>query len=228
MIVSPSKKFIFVQVPRTGGTSMQKFLHERIPRLIDTTPPSNMPISRIKEVYNKPINNFFKFAFVRNPWDWVVSLYMFHKYIIGKNWAKKYAKSDIIEFNNFVTYLHNRKEKHAAPLSRMDLSIYYCINGKSAMDFVGRFENLHKDFSYICKRLGIVYAAKMFPDTNKVTRSHYSTYYNDRSKQLVEKYFKHTINTYGYKFLKKDEVIDAPRAVQPYYKVRIPNIKKRN
>ena len=72
-------KFIFIHIPKTAGMSIQKWIHSaRLPNV----QPNGWNGQNIwnqhhtAEFYKKQLgeqyNSFYKFAFVRNPWDRVI------------------------------------------------------------------------------------------------------------------------------------------------------------
>ena len=90
MIISRKHKFIFVHIPKVGGTSIKKCLLpfydrkkelEKIPkglRSSNVIARKHAYASVLLQALGKNIwRSYFKFAFVRNPWDWVVSIYHF-------------------------------------------------------------------------------------------------------------------------------------------------------
>ena len=83
MIINSDKKYVFVCVPKTATTSLHKFLV-----IADKLPVRNQLIfnrewtgkkwhwpmsSIINEYQNLDFNEYYKFAFHRNPWDRLVS-----------------------------------------------------------------------------------------------------------------------------------------------------------
>ena len=54
-------------------------------------------------------------------------------------------------------------------------------NGEVIIDFVGRYENINKDFSYICRKLNIPEIE--LPITNKFDHQNYINYY---TKEMVD------------------------------------------
>jgi chondroitin 4-sulfotransferase 11 len=69
--------------------------------------------------------------------------------------------------------------------------------GSSAIDFVGRFENLADSVQTINKRLGINIA---LPHENRSEHRDYRSYYNDETRRHVAVLFAKDIETWGYKF----------------------------
>ncbi len=97
MIISHSLKYVFTHSPKTGGTSISNFLKQPIykPDIYVLTPlkdgeelRTHAPTRHIikylkKEGYNP--EEYFKFVFVRNPWDRMVSHYEYYLQHMSKS-----------------------------------------------------------------------------------------------------------------------------------------------
>jgi hypothetical protein len=87
---------------------------------------------------------YFKFSFVRNPWSRVVSIY---KYLWQLN------RHDL-DFKPFVFScledLLSSGDLHVLPQTD-----YVYSQGRLAVDFIGKFEQLQEDFNRICQSIGI-------------------------------------------------------------------------
>jgi len=145
---------------------------------------------RAKKIKNKISQdlweNYFKFCFERNPFDKVVSKYF---------WVKGKGNFEG-SFNQFCLDLESGK-KNFPPTYEM-----YAIDGRIVVDFIGRFENLEEDFSKIIKKLHLPHSGKLSQEKNQFRRdkSHYSKFYNDKSKKIIENHFKREIKFFNYKF----------------------------
>jgi hypothetical protein len=133
-------------------------------------------------------DEYFKFAFDRNPWDKVVSLY-FWRY---RNQLDD-AGNPPISFAEFVS----------AGKRSLDLDGFeqYGIKGEVAVDFLGRYEQLGDDSGAALARVGIDYDGWL-PVTKGETRSlrDYREFYTDRERELVAQYFAREIQLFGYAF----------------------------
>jgi len=102
--------------------------------------------------------NCFKFAFVRNPYDWVVSYYTFIKTDQRHHRHKTVSNMSFIEFQRW-----QQSRGRAAMRWHFDADRYANI----LVDFIARFENLENDLQTVFGRPGIV-GAKL-PHKNKNT-----------------------------------------------------------
>jgi hypothetical protein len=72
-MISHEHKFIFVHVPKTGGTSIES--------LLDLSGAKHNTARQYRNFFPDVWKRYFSFAFVRNPWDRVLSFYMFRKQV---------------------------------------------------------------------------------------------------------------------------------------------------
>jgi len=133
-------------------------------------------------------DDYFKFAFVRNPWDWQVSLY---HYILET--PHQFQHDLIKSFKDFDVYIRWRVEHDA----RLQKDFITDDEGGSIVDFVGRFENINDDFSKICKMLSITTA---LPHIKRSNHRDYRSYYSDESANLISQAFREDIDYFGYTF----------------------------
>jgi hypothetical protein len=135
-------------------------------------------------------DRFFKFGFVRNPWDWQVSQYFFirqreshpeHQLVMGMSDFKAYLEWKVDGF------------------SRNDLqkTLLTDAGGELLVDFVGKFESLDQDFDRVCERLGL---SVDLPRRNASNHRDYREYYDAGSAELVGRVFRDDIQMFGYEF----------------------------
>lgn len=139
-------------------------------------------------------NSYFKFSFVRNPYDRLLSLYsMFTQ--------EKIYSSHIFNsiYASFEDYLEDIIQGHAwVDSDRFVKSI--CDNeGKNLMDFTGKFETLQEDFDFVCLKMGL--GKIELPVTNKTKHRPFKSYFNEHSAKCIYDYFKTDFEEFGYKIL---------------------------
>lgn len=135
-------------------------------------------------------DRFYKFGFVRNPWDWQVSQYSFIRQ------TPNHPEHDVvIGMSGFRDFLEWKTED----FSRNDLqkTLLTDENGELLVDFVGRFENLHEDFSRVADRLGL---SVELPRRNVSRHRDYREYYDAETAELVGRVFREDIEMFGYSF----------------------------
>ncbi|MCA9049828.1 MAG: sulfotransferase family 2 domain-containing protein [Planctomycetaceae bacterium] len=217
MLVSYERNFLFVHIPKTAGTSIRNSLSAyavcpesfwenrlltRFGIHVNTVGPWHRKWFRPHcsaddirrhlpaDVYNR----LFKFAFVRNPWDLLVSLYNFIPSRPTHRHRKRVAD---MSFADFVDEWTRRPEILQAPRIRDR-------QGRLIVDFVGCFENVSLDFKVICSRIGITVT---LPCHNRSRHDDYRSSYTEPLKQLVAERLAEDIEFLGYTF---DGVTDSP------------------
>lgn len=179
--------YIFVHINKTGGTSIEKALN--LPLQHKTA------LDKKKYIGPEKWDKKFSFAFVRNPWDKVVSHYT---YRLNTNQTK--IKEEAVDFHNWVklAYLEKNKKYYDKPKMFMPQMDWISDeSGKVLVNFVGRFENFESDFNEICSNLNITAS---LPHLKKSSRTHYKDYYNPETIEIVRELFKKDIDYFNYRF----------------------------
>lgn len=198
MPLSRRLRAIFIHVPKTGGSSIEKAL--------DLYPPDDPGGHKLNTSYlfgscdrghlqHTPYaellvqglipdecRDYFKFAFVRNPWDRVVSEFFY---------AQSYQRHADIDFAAFVrdvVPVRSQHDQHYLPQVR------FC----DGLDFVGRFERLQQDFDIVCDRLSIPH--KTLPHVRKREHLYYPDYYTTETREIISHVYQQDIETFGYTF----------------------------
>ena len=194
-MISHKHKFIFIHIPKAGGTSIENFLlsyhgiklnwQDKYPlkklsgknrkQFVMGSGVQHKSISEFAEKFQK---KYFCFTFVRNPWDWFVSEYQYS--------IKLGLESG--SFNQFIEMPH---------VERFHLKPQYTFINEN-INFIGRFENLQEDFDIVCDKIGI--PKQQLPHINKSEHKHYTEYYDDETRQIVAEKYAKDIEYFGYKF----------------------------
>jgi len=199
-VVSIEQKCIFVHVPKTGGQSVeQAFLNQnglswdaRAALLLKKNTNINKGPKRLAHLLASEyvelgyvsqhfFDTSFKFSFVRNPWDRMVSSY-------------HYQKHNCRSFKEYVQQIDV-----TARMLRPQSDFLVDASGKLLIDFLGRFEHLEADFQAICSKLGLEQAS--LPKRNMTARrSAYHSYYDAESRSIVAELYKEDTERFDYRF----------------------------
>ncbi|MGH7970661.1 MAG: sulfotransferase family protein [Limisphaerales bacterium] len=150
-----------------------------------------LPERTRQRIASNIFNTYFKFGFVRNPWDRVVSLYERRE---GLQLREK------MSFTEFAHWIQLSSSTCIHPLPhRNQLDWFVDPHGNVCADFIGRFENLAKDWAIIGARLGIRLPLPHANCNPRRTR-HYTEYYTPTTRQIIADRFRVDIEFFGYEF----------------------------
>ncbi|MGH8531666.1 MAG: sulfotransferase family 2 domain-containing protein [Gammaproteobacteria bacterium] len=188
---------IFVHIPKCAGISISK-------SLFDSLAGGHKKIGTYTLIFNKrEFETYFKFTFIRNPWDRVASAFHFLKQGGMNNsdwlWSEKNL-SEYLNFDHFVKCWLNRKniqkKIHFVPQ-------YKFVCGTEShfpkVDFIGFYENIEEDFFYVKNRLGIN-ANLIEANKNQDRKRNYREYYTRATREIVENVYREDIEIFGYDF----------------------------
>ncbi len=134
-------------------------------------------------------DSYFKFAVERNPWERQVSLY-FHREFKRGNPSPDFDRD---MRNPLYRLAHHTRLKNWQ---------VYTIDDRVVADQVLRYETLSEQLPPLLERLGITSDIRL-PRRNTSydgRRAHYSTYYSDRTRDLVHRWYAREIREFGYEF----------------------------
>ena len=190
-MINHDKKIIFVHIPKTGGTSIES--------LFCASPLYGKEKHLMTHEYDtKHLKLYFKFSFVRNPWDRSLSYYFFR---LKKNY-EMFGHGD--SFLNWIKFLGNCRDNDYKNnffqfyLSIQNQSEFIFRNDYLMVDYVGKFENLQQDFNAICDKAKM--SRRRLPHKNKSNHKHYTEYYDDETRQIVAEKYAKDIEYFGYEF----------------------------
>ena len=212
---------LFIHIPKTGGTSIE--------RLFDMVPvKSKIPCKeslygsitiddKLYELqhltYSEAdkmidIDGAYSFAFVRNPFDRIVSEY---------EWLGKKYFSQFEDYCRFICLREGRPDIKCPGDESYDTDEYFhwffnythytpqykfvYHNNKIAVDFLGRFENFQNDLKHVLDITNTEYdPAALSKKHNTTKHDHYSTYYTDKLIEMVSVLYKKDLDMFDYSF----------------------------
>jgi len=205
MLISSQKKFIFIHIYKTGGTSVRRVLEQyddrfnlfhRIKSYFTPNPVlSSKTINKhirteqiVAKLGQENFRQYYSFAFVRNPWDWQLSLY-FQILNDANNQHHEWVKK-LKTYENYIDW-----RVHEA--CRLQSDFVY-INNELMVNFVGKYESLHTDFQQIANTINIKKIT--LPHLNKRKKGNYRSYYNETTRQMIAEAYQKDIERFGYEF----------------------------
>ena len=157
----------------------------------------------------------FKFAFVRNPWDRLVSCYSekvmdaketelgeppFRK-VPSEKGSRLYKGMPFAEFVETVYEIPD-VEANMHFISQHKVVCSPEGDGQVMADFVGRFENLAGDFAVVAEKIGGARELRLphkLRSTSRKSRP-YTEFYDDRLRDLVYERYREDIEIFNYSF----------------------------
>jgi hypothetical protein len=219
MLISHSRRFIYLKTKKTGGTSVEiYFERECVPPQTYKGPAhlsdeqvseygivgyrgnnpkglawyNHMPARRVRDQIGKDIwENYFKFCVIRNPFDKVVSWWWF--------WLGLHSQAmALLPFAQireaFVTTIRN-----GAPFP-VDRDIYE-IDGQFCVDRFVRYEHLNEELADVSRHLGISFNPAdvgRYKSEFRKRPERFSEYYDQATAQIVAAAFDKELKYFSY------------------------------
>ncbi|MFZ1622445.1 sulfotransferase family 2 domain-containing protein, partial [Dokdonella sp.] len=133
--------------------------------------------------------SYFKFAFVRNPFDRFISYCAFMSRNNGQFEANPQA---------FMRFIIRDRPPLQHILFRPQHEMLCDADGRLAMDQLGRVETMQADYDAICARIGIPSLA--LEQVNASRHRHYGEYYDDELRERVAAMYARDLELLGYRF----------------------------
>lgn len=196
-MINHELKCIFIHIPRCGGSSIEVGLDGKDWWHSPLRQEKHITAKRAKVLYGEWWNDYFKFSMVRNPWDLEVSWYEHKKqHYDNISFTQYITDPEFVKVTKQSYKTRDRKWRKIIP-DVGDCVSYLTVGADIVMDYVGRFENYETDYAAICSILGVV---KPLPHVGRSQRSHYKTYYQDETRNIVESRYTQDITSFNYSF----------------------------
>lgn len=214
MLISDSHKFIFIHNHKVAGSSVARSLSKYtdvnykikkwhgilkslnlVPNHYPSPYPWHITAKELKEKMgdNARFKSYFKFGFVRDPWDLQVSLYTFMLKLEKHNQHR--LVKNMRNFDEYIDWRINKDLKLQ--------KIFFYDSDTMIVDFVGKFENLSSDYNYICDKINVT---AQLPHINKSRMDRDLGLYTQKSIDAVYEAFYPDVVAFGYKKPKLHEL----------------------
>ncbi|MFK7793546.1 MAG: sulfotransferase family 2 domain-containing protein [Devosiaceae bacterium] len=212
MLVNWQQNYVFVHVPKTGGTSITQLLKHDCVRpplplraigyAFDhaghTLPATLFPIvgypyharaSDLRAAWGERDAQLCSVAFVRNPWDLGVPEYHF----IASKWDHPH-RATVRQLGSFETYVHWKRDtgNHTNQVAWL-----HDDKGNQIVSKIGRFERYQKDAEEILQRLK---CRRNLPHANATRHANYIDHYTSKTRAMVGQMYANDIAKFDYVF----------------------------
>jgi hypothetical protein len=206
VIISPNHKYVFVAVPKTGTHAVRQALRPHMGagdmEQVGLFVKRQFPIADLAKLGHGHISleelrkfmdpakfaEYFKFAFVRNPFDRFVS----------------YCSFVTREGNAFKTDPKRVMRRMLAEPPSEHVLFWpqntFLVDGAGNLltDYVGRVETMQQSFEFIASKIGI--PPVQLEKVNATERSAYRDYYDQELIDGVAKLYADDLRLFGYDF----------------------------
>jgi Sulfotransferase family len=191
-VISRDKKFIFIHIPKTAGTSISDIITDPSCELLPNQHDKGLVLNHLtlkrmvehRYVTAEEVENFFVFAFVRNPWDRALS---------DLQYLESAEPFKGRSFEERLKIYCELPEYHAHILPQVDFFDGYWDH----VNFIGRFENIEADFKLISEKLDI---KKPLPHLNKSSPHAYRKLLTTQQAEAIASKYEKDIKMFGYEY----------------------------
>jgi hypothetical protein len=214
MILSLGRKYVFVHIPKTGGTSLALALEARAMKddiMLGDTPKARKRRHRVNGIRTKGrlwkhstlsdidglvpdavMDGLFAFTLVRNPWDRAVSYY--HWLLTQKFDHPAVRLAQSLDFADFITdplMIRSLQRTPAASYMRR-------ANGRQQCDAFIRVEHFEQDSASLVVHLGFAIDLQVVNASDRT--ADYRGYYSDKTARILGDCCAADIAAFGYSF----------------------------
>lgn len=188
MHIPKNRKIAFIHIHRTGGTTISYML-DKFKYPSNLIVKGHCQLHSIKNVFPEYNDQFFSFSMIRNPWDRLLSWYLFFK-----NNAQ--LKSD---FLTFLTELENCPTDTYGGFLINQQDYLKPAEGAKPVDVICRYENYMTDLKNVFEQLEMPFLD--VPTLNhNINKVEYQKYYSDLARKKVSQLCEKDIDEFKYSF----------------------------
>jgi len=206
MIISAQHRFVFVAIPKTGTHAVRQALREHMgPQDMEQVGlfvNRRMPIPDLAKLghghlslqqvrpYFRPedFDGFFKFAFVRNPFDRFISYCAFM--------TREHGQFEQDPQGVMRHFIDNPQWQHV--LFQPQHTFVTGADGQLLTDYLGRVEEMQQSYDEVARRISI--PSRPLERVNASSRRDYRDYYDQSLTDGVAKLYARDLEYFGYEF----------------------------
>lgn len=192
-----ARRALFVHIPKCAGITVNKTLY-------GCRGGAHMSTELYKHyLTRREFETFFKFTFVRNPWDRVVSAYHFLREGGLNDRDRGDAERSVLAFATFDEFVREfiGQNRLMETVHFRPQYLFLCKNDRAApdVDFIGRFERFEEDFATVCARLGVS-CTPAHANSGRSRPISWRNVYTDETAEIVSLAYARDITLFDYAF----------------------------
>ena len=205
MIISDKNKFIYFSNGKVASTSINNLLlplqDSRLKGLAveHLFGYSHVPPSLLRTFYREnEWEDYFKFTFVRNPFDWIISCYLYKYRLMYGHWLRKSIENPLFLFHLIKRYKIIKQNSKKTKFTLEDIKdikkrlitsrvLYFektlyqsnythDLDGNILVNYIGKYESLLNDIEYIKKCINCEIGNLPYLNRNRKNKSYELTY----------------------------------------------------
>jgi len=213
-IALPDYQAVYIDIAKVASSSIKSYLSAALGIAETSDNPHETDFPR--PLNSEPTGHrlypgFYTFAFVRNPWDRLVSCYRdkiagevqgytaFADNGVANCLARFDAFSADMSFIDFAHAVASIPDQQADEHFRSQADYLTNARGSLAVDFVGRYETLNADFARIVKQLGLPEEFEL-PRLQAASPANYADFYTLETRELIGERYARDIALFSFSF----------------------------
>jgi hypothetical protein len=207
VLISDSRRFLFVHVQKTGGSTIDNSLTAALGE-VRRIPAAHRHASLTDLLALEPgLASYWTVGFVRNPWARLLSWWrMMERFREGAEAGNerhivhlkrnRFVSSVLAKHQDFEAFVLHATAEH--PRLRMP-QVDYLSAGDRHADFVGRQERLEEDLQQVYEHLGLTWVPL---ESVNISPGHldYRDVYTPAARDRVADLFEADLRAFGYEF----------------------------
>lgn len=189
LTISHERKFIWFRVPKAGSSTILSHLRESEVFLdMERAGRIHYPV--------KLYADYFKFAFIRNPWSRLVSCWK--NKVVDSNVEFNFAAAELERMQNFEEFVDfvagldiNKCNSH--------LRLQTALIDLNNINYLGRMETFGDDVNHIFRKMGLQ-EKEVVPRNVSSGSKPYQDYYSKELAAKVAQIYRKDIQIFGYRF----------------------------
>lgn len=212
MIINHNRRFIFLHIPKTAGTSITAWLSvltgwndielggseygEQIQAIYSPRfkLQKHSPAADVRRIIGDELwRSYFKFAVVRHPLDRLVSAYRFYR-----QWDHP-GVAEVRELDTLEAFLRSpffARDHRNATRATGSQARFLVVGDGAEIDMICRFERLAEDMAAVATHIGV--EPPTLPRVNETRRRPLETYFTPETRHLARSIYAEDFRLLGY------------------------------